>query len=131
MTKRIKRVIKKSTKEILINALREACPYGDPEFYKIIVDLCELHNDKNSDYASKEAPLSNFINNGRVLADFKLITPGRSATKTSLIYMWKQIAAAYKLVGREEKGNVEGVEKRLDDVAVYAILTKILYGRGL
>ena len=129
--RRIRRVIKKEAKELLINALREVCPYGDPQFYEIIVDLCELHNDKNADYASKQAPLSNFTENGRILGDFKLITPGRTATKISMIYMWKQIAAAYKLVGTGEKGIVEGVAKRLDDVAVYAVLTRILYERGL
>ena len=129
--RRIKRVIAKSKKELLTAALREVCPHGDPEFYRIVVDLCELHNDKNADYASKQAPLSNFIQNGRILGDFKLITPGKLATKISMIYMWKQIAAAYKLVGSGEKGVVEGVAKRLDDVAVYAILTRILYERGL
>jgi len=127
----IKRVMKKSAKELLISALKEACPYGDPRFYEIVVDLCELHNDKNADYATKKDPLSNFMRVGKSMADYKLITPGRVATKIAFIYMWKQIDAAYKLLGRAEKGGVQGVSDRLDDVAVYSILARILYEKGL
>jgi len=128
---RIKRMIAKDRKKLLIGALREACPHGDPEFYKIIIDLCELHNDKNADYATKEEPLGNFTRNGQIARMYGLITPGNEATKIAILYMQKQVDAAYKLIGRREKGNVEGVASRLNDVTVYSIIARILYERGL
>ena len=129
--KRVKRVIAKCKKELLIAALREVCPHGDPRFYELIIDFCELHNDKNADYASKQEPLGNFTRNGQIARMYGLITPGHEATKIAILYMQKQIDAAYKLIGSGQKGGVESVASRLGDVTVYSIIARILYERGL
>ncbi len=118
-------------KENLIKEMKKMYYNGDPRFYEIIVELAELHHDKNGDYASREEPLRNFTTVGTALEDYGLLTKGNSATKIALAYAYKQWDAALKLLGRSEKGNVEGVSQRLDDIAVYAIIARLLYERGL
>jgi len=122
-------IIDLEKKKELIKKLKEFCPNGDPRFYEIIADLGILHSAKNSDYASKEEPLRNFTTVGKAMEEYGIITPGNSATKTALMYAYKQWDAALKLLGRNEKGNIEGITDRLNDIAVYAIIARILYER--
>jgi len=114
-----------------VKEMRKLFPNGDPLFYEILVELGRLHNDKNADYASKEEPLRNFTVVGNALEKYKIITKGYPATKVALSYAYKQWDAALKLLGRSEKGDVEGVSQRLNDIAVYAIIARILYEKGL
>lgn len=118
-------------KEELIVEMKKLFPNGDPQFYEIIVDLAELHHMKNGDYASRKEPLRNFTTVGNALEDYGILTKGYPATKIALCYAYKQWDAALKLLGRAEKGNVEGVTQRLDDIAVYSIIARLLYERGL
>jgi len=118
-------------KEELIVEMKKLFPNGDPQFYKIIVDLADLHNKKNADYASREEPLRNFTTVGNALENYGILTKGYPATKIALAYAYKQWDAAFKLLGRAEKGNVEGVSQRLNDIAVYSIIARLLYERGL
>lgn len=122
---------KVSDMEDFTKKMRELFPNGDPQFYEIIIELAKLHNDKNADYASKEEPLRNFTVVGNALESYNILTKGYPATKVALGYAYKQWDAALKLLGRSEKGNVEGVSQRLDDIAVYAIIARILYEKGL
>ena len=118
-------------KEELVREMKILFPNGDPMFYEILVNLGQLHNDKNGDYATIEYPLRNFTTVGEALEKYGLITKGKPALKLALIYAYKQWDAALKLLGRGEEGNVEGIDARLDDIAVYAIIAKILNKRGL
>jgi len=117
--------------EDLIKEMKRMFPNGDPLFYELIVELAKLHNDKNADYASKEEPLRNFTVVGNALEKYNIITKGYPATKLALTYAYKQWDAALKLLGRSEKGDVEGVSQRLNDIAVYATIARILYEKGL
>lgn len=118
-------------KEEVIKEFKKLFPNGDPRFYEIIIELCQLHNDKNNDYATQSQPLGNFTRVGTWIEDYKLIVPGRKALKTSIIYMLKQLDAALKLIGNEQKGQVEDAPKRLADIAVYSIIAMILYEKDL
>lgn len=128
-------------KEEIIAKLREIWQYGDPMFYEIIVELCQLHNDKNRHYATKEDPLQNFYRVGEWLKKYQLVTEGWEPVKVALIYCLKQIDAVLKLLGenKEElfKGTtesvekIEGIEGRLNDIAVYMMLARIIYRRLL
>lgn len=109
------------------NELRKAFPFGHPRFYHLIIELCKLHNDKNRDYASKENPLHNFYRVGNWAKEYNLTSEGLEPVKVALIYTLKQIDASLKLLATGEKAQVEGIEKRLEDVACYTILTRILY----
>lgn len=110
--------------------IKEMFKHGHPRFYEIMFELMGLHDRKNRDYASKEHPLQNFERVGDWGEKYNLITQNYEATKTSVLYMLKQLDAALKLLGRNEVGEVEGVVKRLRDVAVYSVLTMILYEEG-
>jgi len=118
-------------KEELIVEMKRIYFNGDPQFYEILVDLAELHHLKNGDYASKEEPLRNFTTVGNALENYGILTKGYPATKIALAYAYKQWDAAFKLLGRSEKGNVEGILQRLSDIAVYSIIAMLLYERGL
>jgi len=100
---------------------------GHPRFYEILKELGELHNRKNTDYASSKEPLGNFYRVGEDLKKYKILTPGYEPLKVALIYMKKQLDAIYKMVGSGETGIVEGIDRRLDDIAVYSIICRILY----
>lgn len=110
--------------------IRDNFPYGHPEFYSTMIDLMDLHNRKNRDYATKEDPLQNFNRVAKWCREYNLITPGNEALKVAIIYCLKQFDAALKLVKENQEGQVEGVPDRLKDVAVYTVIEMILYGEG-
>lgn len=101
--------------------------FGHPMFYKILEELADLHDRKNRDYATPEDPLQNFYRVAEGCKKYNLITEGFEPVKIALIYAYKQWDAALKLLGRGEKGGVEGIPDRLRDIAVYAILAEIIY----
>jgi len=118
-------------KEEVIEKFKELFPHGDPMFYEIIISNCQLHNDKNRDYATKENPLGNFKRVAEWAKKYNLITEGHEATKVALLYAMKQWDAVLKLLGSNQIGEVEGVSDRLNDISVYSIIARILYERGL
>lgn len=103
---------------------------GHPRYYEILERMAMLHHEKNSDYATPEEPLRNFTSVGMLTEHWKLTTKRRAAFKTCIIYCLKQLDAAMKLVEHNEEGNIEGVVKRLIDVAVYMPIAMILYEEG-
>jgi len=101
--------------------------YGHPMFYEILEELAKLHSRKNKDYASPEDPLQNFYRVAEWGKKYNLITPGYEPVKVAIIYALKQVDACLKLLGRNEKGGVEGIPERLRDIAVYSIIAEVLY----
>jgi len=100
---------------------------GHPKFYKILKELADLHNKKNYDYAGKgNNPLGNFKRCGSMVRAL-LKEGGYEDLKVSLIYMSKQIDAVIDMIGNGREAQVEGITDKLNDIAVYAILSRILY----
>jgi len=99
---------------------------GHPKFYKILEEIAQLHNDKNTDYATQENPLRNFTSVGQLCKHYGLVTEGNEAQKVCIIYALKQLDAALKLLQNNEKGKVEGRKQRYLDVAVYLLIASIL-----
>jgi hypothetical protein len=101
---------------------------GHPRFYELVKDITDLHDRKNTDYASgtKEGPLGNFE---RVSVITKLY-PGfdwDSAFGVAMIYMLKQLDAAFTLRSQKrESVTGEGIATRLRDVTVYSLIGQIL-----
>lgn len=100
---------------------------GHPRFYEILEELAYLHSEKNADYATSEEPLQNFDRVGDWCKKYKLTTEDNEDFKVCIIYALKQLDAALKLLMHKEEGKVEGIPKRLRDVAVYSIIAEILY----
>lgn len=113
--------------EELMEKLRNIKGCGHPKFYEILVEMAVLHDKKNTDYASPEAPLQNFTRVAHYGKQYKLLTSGFESVKTCVMYMLKQIDASFKLLGSNQSGEVEGFKPRMMDVAVYAVLSMILY----
>ena len=100
---------------------------GHPKFYEILDELRRLHDSKNADYATKDDPLQNFTRVAEWGKRYHLITEGKEPVKVAVMYMLKQLDACLKLLMHNEKGQVEGIPERLNDVAVYSIIARILY----
>lgn len=110
----------------------ELTKYGHPEFYEILYGLADLHSRKNKDYASQADPMANFRRVGDLCEKYNIFNaPIPAELKVAIIYMLKQFDAYMKLLGSGEKGGVEGVPERLQDVSVYSIIEMILYKEGL
>ena len=101
---------------------------GDPRFYELLEEFKELHSRKNTDYSKggKQGHLGNFIR----VSEIKKLYPGldlSSPLGTAIDYMLKQLDAALILYSTQrESVTGEGIEERLKDVAVYAILGILL-----
>lgn len=101
---------------------------GHPRFYELVEDITDLHDRKNTDYASgtKEGPLGNFE---RVSVITRLY-PGfdwDSPFGVAMIYMLKQLDAVFTLRSqRRESVTGEPIQTRLRDVTVYSLIGQIL-----
>jgi len=114
----------------LYKTLRKIYPNGDSKFYRVMIKLMTLYNDKQSDYATHEEPYRNFTVVGKHLEEYGIITKGLSSIKTGLVYVNKQWDAVHKLIGNNQIGKVEDVKDKLYDIAVYSIILSILYGEN-
>jgi len=110
----------------LYTTLRQIYPNGNDRFYRVMIELMTLYNDKQSDYATIEEPFRNFTVVGNNLEYYGILTKKHSAIKTAIVYMYKQWDAVLKMVGRGEIGNVESILDKLNDIAVYVIIVRIL-----
>ena len=112
-------------KELAVGLLAEY-PYGHPDFVLLCLEEMKLHSDKNKDYTSgdKGNPLGNFYRVSAFLLDWGVDIPPHLV---AFAYMMKQIDAVGNMLGNDYEGKVEGIEKRLQDIAVYAKLIQILY----
>lgn len=108
-----------------IKFILEGC--GDPKFYKILEEIGILHDNKNKDYATSEDPLQNFRRVAMWCRKYNLITKGNELVKVALIYFLKQLDAVLKLLKENQRGMVEGVPQRLNDMVAYSIIARILY----
>lgn len=98
---------------------------GHPKFHEILHEMEELHDAKNADYAKGGDPLGNFHRVSAILAIYGYdIPPSLVAT----IYRLKQFDAEMWMRAQKYEGEVEGVQKRQRDEAVYTVLEEILYG---
>ena len=100
-------------------------PHGHKRFVPIMRDLMKLHSDKNHDYASGGDPLGNFKRVAAILALYPGLDPSHPVV-VALTYALKQVDAVLWSLAKNIKAKVEGRGKRLDDIAVYAVLARIL-----
>lgn len=99
--------------------------YGHPKFYELLEQEADLHSCKNYDYATGGNPLGNFYRVAQILAlypNLKLSEPSVYA----IVQLLKQLDAALWMQSNGHKAMVEGIDKRWQDVAVYAKLIQIL-----
>lgn len=113
-------------KKRIIEKLEELKGCGHPRVYEIFMDLMVLHDKKNTDYASSTRPLGNFERVAEMCRQWNILSGGHEAEKVAFIYMLKQIDAVGKLLGSGQKGIVEDIGKRCEDIAVYSVILKVL-----
>ena len=109
----------------LLAALKERFPHGHQDFIPALLDMMQLHSDKNHDYAGSGPPLGNF---DRVAAMLKMYPnfPYDTPAGVAVIYMLKQLDAALWIMSQKIEASVEGVPARFGDIAVYSKLIPIL-----
>jgi len=117
-----------NSKEELLEKVKEMFPNGHPNFYKKMVDFCDLHNRKNRDYATNDDPMRNFRSVGELCDKYDIWNwEVGSEMKVAIIYMLKQFDAYMNLLKEHREGGIEGVSDRIGDVVVYHIIADILY----
>ena len=120
---------KELSRDVLIldlqHALRLLYPHGHPRFVKILLEEAQLHSDKNHDYAAGGNALGNFQ---RVSAIKKLYPgfPDDEPHGVALNFMLKQLDAVMWSLAKGTQLKVEGTGSRLMDIAVYAVLCRIM-----
>lgn len=92
--------------------------YGHPRFHEILEKLRQLHNDKNHDYAGDGDALGNFHRVAEIM--------GMKPSGVAITYMMKQVDAVVDALKHDRVMKAEGLDGRLEDIAVYAVLTIIL-----
>jgi hypothetical protein len=105
--------------------MRETFPHGHPEFLPTVLAQLKLHSEKNHDYASGGKPTGNF---DRVSATLKLYPKLNIADPrvVALVYMMKQLDAVLWGLNENIEHKVEGLNGRLDDIAVYANIVQCM-----
>jgi len=94
--------------------------YGDPEFYKLLEEIAQLHSDKNHDYAGED-PLSNFMLSEQF---------GIPAWKGCLVRMSDKISRLWTFARKNELlVKDESIIDTAKDLAVYSLLLIVLYKR--
>ena len=105
--------------------IQEEYPHGHKRYIPILLEHAKLHSDKNHDYASGGDPLGNFKRVAAILALYPGLDPSHPVV-VALTYALKQVDAVLWSLAKNIKAKVEGRGKRLDDIAVYAVLARIL-----
>jgi len=90
--------------------------HGDPRFYQLVEEICELHSRKNFDYAKTEEPLSNF-NRCQAFG----VEPWRGV----LVRMSDKYSRIEQLASGKKPKN-ESMRDTLVDLAVYSLLCVLL-----
>jgi hypothetical protein len=114
-----------SKKEEMLAKLKELYPNGHERYIPILLDMMELHNIKNHDYAAGGDALGNFNRVATFLGQY----PGLKLEDpfvVAITYMMKQLDAALWLKSNGHTAKVEGIGKRMDDVIVYSAIAKII-----
>lgn len=92
---------------------------GHPKFYDLLLHIAELHASKNHDYARTADPLSNLK---------ECETFGIPAWKGALVRITDKFSRIVQLAaGKNPRVKSEAITDTLMDMAVYALLTIILY----
>lgn len=91
---------------------------GHPRFYELIDTISDLHHRKNSNYARKGEPLSNF----QECESF-----GVPAFQGALVRMSDKWCRIKELSGGTPDAVGESVKDTLMDLAVYSLIAIILY----
>lgn len=102
-----------------IDALRTIFPHGHEDFLPTTVKELELHSLKNHDYAKGGSALGNFERVSAILA----LYPGLNLADkrvVALTYALKQLDAVLWGIAKGIAHKVEGLNERLQDIAVYA-----------
>lgn len=111
----------------LEGVLRVAFPYGHKQYLPIAIKQLMLHSEKNHDYASGGSALGNFERVSAILGQYpnlKLSDPRVIA----LVYALKQLDAVLWGINSNIQHKVEGLDSRLDDIAVYATIVQCMNG---
>lgn len=117
------------SKQKLITALQTAYPNGHPGFIPMMVEMMALHSQKNYEYAHGGDPLGNFKRVATIMSLYPWINLGQPAT-IALVYAMKQIDAVLWQFSKGYDGHIESMTRRLDDVLVYAGITKLILEEG-
>ena len=99
--------------------------HGHPRFYEITAEEQELHDKKNHDYAAGGDPLGNF----KRVSQFFAMYPGLKLSDPAVVaiaYAMKQVDAYLWLKSNGHRAKVEGYGARLQDISVYAKITRII-----
>ncbi len=104
--------------------LKELFPYGHPEFIPLLMQVMQLHSDKNFDYAGGGDPLGNFDR----VADFFGMYPNFPTDKSEaipIINAQKQIDCICWSICQHKDPKVEKLSRRSMDVVVYYLILTI------
>lgn len=99
--------------------------HGHPRFYELVDEITDLHSRKNHDYASGGDPLGNFKRVAKIFSMY----PGLDLSDpmvVALTYALKQVDASLWMLSNGHEAKVEGIKDRLQDVAVYSIISMVL-----
>lgn len=107
------------SREELTACLRAIFPHGHEDYLPLAVKELELHSAKNHDYAKGGVALGNFNRVAAILALYPGLDPGDRRV-VALTYALKQLDAVLWGLAKRIVHKVEGLNERLQDIAVYA-----------
>ena len=113
--------------DLITQALDRYAPHGHPDFNDIVLGIVKLHSDKNYDYARGGDPLGNFKRSADILGKYWHVfaTPEGPAV-LAILYAMKQIDNVLWSLSQGGENVCEGLDGKLKDIAVYALLTLIM-----
>lgn len=112
-------------KQHIVDTLRGQFPWGHDDFIPLLVELMQLHSDKNHDYAGGGNPLGNFFREADIFALYPGLNLGDPRVVCAVNQM-KQIDSTLWALCQGFDAVVEGIEPRQRDVAVYAVIMILL-----
>ncbi len=105
--------------------LRGEFPHGHKHYLPVALKQLELHSKKNHDYASGGDALGNFNRVAAILGNYPNLKLSDRRV-VALVYALKQIDAVLWGINSNITQKVEGLDSRLDDIAVYATIVQCM-----
>lgn len=108
-----------------VSVLKQWYPWASEAYISQMLEDLKLYGEKNHDFANDADAHSNFNITAEFLGHFPKLDLSDPVV-VGMIWMFKQMQAAFNLKNGNREAKVETVSKRLQDISIYSNILRLI-----